>query len=134
MLIFVIVGHDDHPLYDADFSVTPTVAANKQYLYQFVLHASLDAVDDIVWTTNSMYLKVVDRFNEYFVSAYTTATQARFLLLHDSRNEDGIRSFFQEVHELYIKVMLNPFHTSTTKITNPTFNHRVRALAKKYLG
>jgi hypothetical protein len=34
------------------------VAANKQYLYQFVLHASLDAVDDIVWTTNSMYLKV----------------------------------------------------------------------------
>jgi hypothetical protein len=48
--------------------------------------------------------QVVDRFNEYFVSAYTTATQARFLLLHDSRNEDGIRSFFQEVHELYIKV------------------------------
>lgn len=33
-------------------------AANKQYLYQFVLHASLDATDDIVWTTNSMYLKV----------------------------------------------------------------------------
>lgn len=28
------------------------------------------------------------------------------MLLHDSRNEDGIKSFFQEVHELYIKVAL----------------------------
>ncbi|CAK9176347.1 unnamed protein product, partial [Ilex paraguariensis] len=27
----------------------------------------------------------------------------RLMLLHDSRNDDGIKSFFQEVHELYIK-------------------------------
>lgn len=31
------------------------------------------------------------------------------MLLHDSRNDDGIKSFFQEVHELYIKV--TPFPT-----------------------
>ncbi|XP_020270182.1 uncharacterized protein LOC109845347 isoform X3 [Asparagus officinalis] len=27
----------------------------------------------------------------------------KLMLLHDLRNEDGIKSFFQEVHELYIK-------------------------------
>lgn len=31
------------------------------------------------------------------------------MLLHDSRNDDGIKSFFQEVHELYIKVSLTCF-------------------------
>lgn len=31
-------------------------------------------------------------------------THTRLMLLHDSRNDDGIKSFFQEVHELYIKV------------------------------
>lgn len=45
----------------------------------------------------------------------------RLMLLHDSRNDDGIKSFFQEVHELYIKasvafwlvykIPLNPFHS-----------------------
>lgn len=32
----------------------------------------------------------------------------RFMLLHDSRSDDGIKSFFQEVHELYIKVTIVP--------------------------
>jgi hypothetical protein len=38
------------------------------------------------------------------VSLTASMTHTRFMLLHDSRSEDGIKSFFQEVHELYIKV------------------------------
>ena len=57
----------------------------------------------------------------------------RLMLLHDSRNEDGIKSFFQEVHELYIKVLLNPLYLPGSRITSSHFDTKVRALARKYL-
>ena len=48
--------------------------------------------------------QVVDKFNDLLVSCYSTAGQTRLMLLHDSRaSEEAIRSFFQEVHELYVK-------------------------------
>ena len=31
-------------------------------------------------------------------------TDIKFMLLHESRNEDGIMNFFNEVYELYTKV------------------------------
>lgn len=31
----------------------------------------------------------------------------KFILLHEAKNDDGIRSFFMDVWELYIKVRLN---------------------------
>lgn len=99
-------------------------------MHQLILLAALDAVDERVWDTTSMYLKacslgghspsptsvhgahplhavpqVVDKFNDLLVSCYTTAGNARLLLLHDSRSgEEAVRAFFQEVHELYLKV------------------------------
>ena len=35
------------------------------------------------------------------------AIDAKFLLLHEGRNEDGIKSFFNEIYELFVKVRLN---------------------------
>ena len=49
------------------------------------------------------FLKVVDKFNEWYLSAYVTASGVRLMLLHDS-NADGLKAFFSEAHELYIKV------------------------------
>ena len=85
---FMIIGHLGTPLYELlDFAGTrrEDLARNSQFL----LHAALDSVDlaAALPSTTSTYLKVVDRHNEQLVSAYITPGGARFLILHDARNE-----------------------------------------------
>ncbi|WVZ21200.1 hypothetical protein V8G54_008522 [Vigna mungo] len=121
---FIIVSRNDIPIYEAEVGVAAKREDAAQ-LHQFILHAALDIVQDLAWTTSAMYLKSVDRFNELMVSV--------LMLLHDSRNDDGIKSFFQEVHELYIKTLLNPLYLPGSRITSSHFDTKVRALARKYL-
>ncbi|PRW59464.1 trafficking particle complex subunit 2-like [Chlorella sorokiniana] len=133
VLHMVIVGAEDVPLFEADLTAKSTDAGAReerpQYLYHFVLHAALDAVEEQEWRTTAMHLGVVDRFNNLQVSAFTTAARTKFLLLHDGRSDDLVKSFFRDVYELYLRVMLNPFHTPTSKITAPLFHHKLAPLA-----
>ncbi|XP_035820667.1 uncharacterized protein [Zea mays] len=106
---FVIVSKNDIPIYEAEVGSAPK-KEDLSYHHQFILHAALDVVQDLAWTTNAI-----------------------FMLLHDSRSEDGIKSFFQEVHELYIKIFLNPLYLPGSRITSSHFDTKVRALARRYL-
>lgn len=38
------------------------------------------------------------------VSAFVTAAQVKFLLLHDGRSDDSIRGFFRDVYDGYLRV------------------------------
>ncbi|XP_077250072.1 SNARE-like superfamily protein [Tasmannia lanceolata] len=129
---FIIVSRNDIPIYEAEVSST-LKKEEAAHEHQFILHAALDIVQDLAWTTSAMFLKAMDRFNDLTVSVYVTAGHTRLMLLHDSRNEDGIKSFFQEVHELYIKILLNPLYIPGSRITSSYFDTKVRGLARKYL-
>uniref|UniRef100_A0A6N2M8M5 Trafficking protein particle complex subunit n=1 Tax=Salix viminalis TaxID=40686 RepID=A0A6N2M8M5_SALVM len=106
---FIIVSRNDIPIYEAEVG-SATKREDAAQTHQFILHAALDIVQDHAWTTSAI-----------------------FMLLHDPRNDDGIKSFFQEVHELYIKTLLNPLYLPGSRIASSHFDTKVRALARKYL-
>jgi hypothetical protein len=104
-------------VYEAELSKTnPTsIAASgdsnskkkeDSYFYEFIAHASLDFLDERLASKSqqNLFYSNIDRFNEWLISAFVTPSHLRFIVLHDQRNEENIKAFCQEVHEVYVKV------------------------------
>mmetsp|Transcript_15670 Transcript_15670/g.29147 ORF Transcript_15670/g.29147 Transcript_15670/m.29147 type:complete len:140 (+) Transcript_15670:329-748(+) len=135
VLLFLIVGKNE-PLYEAEIHKRGSTGNSDAVARQsyFVVHSSLDLVEKSAWVTQNMYLKVVDKVNQQYVSTFLTAGNIKFVLLHPGRNEESIKNFFYDVHELYVKLSMNPFYHYDTPITSKEFDKRVKAVARRYLS
>lgn len=141
----MIIGKGE-PLYEAELGSNNR--DDMAYLHQFIIHSSLDMVENAMWQNSATYveylsvimhdvcrfLRIVDRFNNLVVSAYVTPGGVYLLLLHEGRSEDAVRGFMTEVHEIYVKHMLNPFAQFDAPIASPQFDSHVRHISRKFLS
>ncbi|PIK48724.1 putative trafficking protein particle complex subunit 2 [Apostichopus japonicus] len=110
---FVIVGQHDNPIFEFEYSPNSKGSDKKddhRHLNQFIAHAALDLVDEYVWTSPNI-----------------------FLMLHDTKNEDGIKTFFSDIYEIFIKYCLNPFYDPGRPIKSTAFEKKALFLARRYL-
>ncbi|GBG28971.1 Trafficking protein particle complex subunit 2 [Hondaea fermentalgiana] len=138
-LAFAVVGAKEL-VYECRLSAGSGVQ-DQAHVHQFVMHSALDMVEERMWQTSGMYLRVVDEFNDFQVHAWVAANGAKLLLLHKTIAEDSgrrgrveeyVRGFFEEVNDLYTKVALNPFYELDQPIDSEVFDARVRSCATKY--
>ncbi|KAK3900126.1 transport protein particle 20 kDa subunit [Staphylotrichum tortipilum] len=86
---FAIIGTQDNPLFEYEFGTSKQggdgqarFAEQARHLNQFVLHSSLDIVEEVQWTNGQLYLKVIDKFFTSHISCFITGSNTKFLLLH----------------------------------------------------
>jgi len=133
-LYFCIIAKGDVPIFETHLTTSAT-KAQKEDLIQFIIHAALDSVEQKVWSTTSMYLKDVDKFNDLTISSFVTAGHIKLMLLHDHRADDNsIKSFFYDVYENYVKICMNPFYEKNSPITSKPFDERVKLIGKKFFN
>ncbi|MCJ1253003.1 TRAPP subunit [Lignoscripta atroalba] len=86
---FCIVGTKDNPLFELEFGTSKAggdgvarFPAEARHLNQFIVHSSLDIVEEVQWLSSQMYLKRIDHFASSHISCFLTPTSTKFLLLH----------------------------------------------------
>ena len=117
--MFMIVSRDDFSLYEKKIEnlVKSSQGKSKSDLFEFIINASLDSVDQLQWSSSAMYLKTVDRYNDCLnVNCLVTPSNARLMILYDNVAEDKLKTFLNEVYDLYSHLALNPFFSQTEKI------------------
>ena len=114
------------------------------------------------FANDSRYLKHVDTYppTQAHISVFITGTNVRFILLHQPlaapttaagsrastipstsiphnptgpQTEEAIRQFMNEVFEVWVKCLMNPFYKIGKEIKSPIFRARVTAAGRKWL-
>lgn len=132
---FAIVSRNNNLLYETHFTNVKELRDSHPPVFfkQLVAHAVLDVVDTMQWHTRNMFLKCIDKYERWYISVMVTASLTRFVIVHDVINEHGIKNFFFDVLELYIKYTMNPFYEDGTKIKSERFVEKVRIYGRRYL-
>lgn len=155
MFYFTIIGSDDNPIYEAEFTNNKTnFQPEIKELNPYIVHSTLDILEDLQWqrqpqlefnnnsggflrsrhnTSENSYLGKIDSFYGLVVSGFLSYGNFKFIMVHGNGvvDDTATRSFYYECYELYLKTLMNPFYRLNDPISSPSFDAKVRVLAKR---
>ncbi|KAK4143858.1 Sedlin [Dichotomopilus funicola] len=136
---FAIIGTQDNPLFEYEFGTSKQGGDGQarfpddaHHLNQFVLHSSLDIVEEVQWTNGQLYLKVIDKFFTNYISCFMTAGNVKFLLLHQP-TATAAAAAAATAGVSGVTPVANPSRNSTAVGANPTSPQTEEAI-KNFFG
>lgn len=59
------------------------------------------------------------------IHCFITPANTKFLLLHEQRSEEQIKTFFNDAYELFTRMQMSPFFNPNERIDSPAFHVRM---------
>jgi trafficking protein particle complex subunit 2 len=131
---FIVVGPNDACLFSYGGGGSSSSSSEIELTHQFALYSALDVVDEAMWVRGDFYMSKVDRpyGDSYYISAYVGLAPVRLLLMQDCEPKESIATFFAEAYQLCVRYFMNPFCSTTKKITSTGFRDEVAVLCHRY--
>uniref|UniRef100_K3WRF7 Trafficking protein particle complex subunit 2-like protein n=1 Tax=Globisporangium ultimum (strain ATCC 200006 / CBS 805.95 / DAOM BR144) TaxID=431595 RepID=K3WRF7_GLOUD len=129
-----VIGAANSPLYVRTFDEEEDLG------FHYIAHVSLDIIEEklrsagIMAAKDDMYLGFLGPIEDYRVYGYVTNTSIKFVaIMQDSPvRESELRSFFAEMHKMYVNAMSNPFAPIGERITSQNFEKKVYNLVLQH--
>eukprot|EP00934_Nitzschia_sp_Nitz4_P003436 Nitzschia sp. Nitz4//scaffold2_size372955//158279//158885//NITZ4_000412-RA/size372955-snap-gene-0.78-mRNA-1//-1//CDS//3329546745//3426//frame0 len=142
-----VVGKNHELLYHQTFSGTAgedlaDTDEEESTRLTFAMHAALDRLDQLsgpppgkAWRKlassqgrSPFFAGLLCPMDEMKLYGYVTSTQVKFILILEDEArpmEDEVQSLFQQIHNLYVAHLMNPFKALETSAMSPGFDQGV---------
>ncbi|GAB9466077.1 Trafficking protein particle complex subunit 2-like protein [Globisporangium polare] len=122
-----VIGAANSPLYIRTFDEEEDLG------FHYIAHVSLDIIEEklrsagTMTAKDDMYLGFLGPIEDYRAYGYVTNTSIKFVaIMQDSPvRESELRSFFAELHKMYVNTVSNPFAPIGERITSQSFEKKV---------
>ncbi|TMW68311.1 hypothetical protein Poli38472_005779 [Pythium oligandrum] len=129
-----VIGAANSPLFIRTFE------EDEDLGFHYIAHVALDIIEEKVRGASNiaakddMYLGFLGPIEDYRVYGYVTNTSVKLVaILEDSPvRESELRSFFSELHKLYVNAVSNPFAPIGERITSQQFDKKVYNLVLQH--
>jgi len=123
-----VIGVNNNPLFLRSY-----LTGSDELKFHYIVHASLDAVEDGVIANHETYLGLLYPNEDFRVYGYVTATNVKLIVVIDHETNDAaVKSFFEKFHLIYCNMACNPFYTLGDQITSKGFENEIAIIAAQF--